>query len=304
MIKVNKNLALFVGLFISLGTLFVFILQKFFPFINHISYYCQSLLSSQMTPIPYYLSIIPVFVLFLTLCVAIIKFLTLIAKVEYLKHTLRDKITVKKSISDLVKDLKLEEKTVVIKTSEKFAYCLGIKNPKIYISTGFISQLSKKEIEAVLRHEQYHLENYDTFIMIIASVVRSCFPFFPLIDDVIKKYKIEREIKADRFAIQHLGESSTLISTLKKLLSFSTNSNILLPAVADQDTLEPRIFSLIKREYTQYPFRLRNFLITIFSSLVIVLFTVSPVQAKEIHHDQHDLIMVCTNTSCMNSCIN
>jgi beta-lactamase regulating signal transducer with metallopeptidase domain len=303
MIKINKNLALFGGLFLFLGTLLAVILQKLFPFINHVSYYCQSLLNSQMNPIPYYLSIIPIFVLFLILAITIFKFLIFTAKVEYLKHTLKGKITVEKSISNLIKDLNLEEKTIVIKANEKFAYCLGIKSPKIYISTGIISRLSKKELEAVLRHEQYHLENYDTFTMIIASVVHSLFPFFPILEDLIKKYRIEREIKADKFAIQHLGESSTLISALKKVLSFPTTGNALITAMADQDTLEPRIFSLIKKD-VKYPFQLRNLFITIFSSLVIFGFTVSPVQAQEIHHDEHDLLLICTNISCMNSCIN
>ncbi|GIW61670.1 MAG: hypothetical protein KatS3mg089_0522 [Patescibacteria group bacterium] len=304
MVKINKNLALFGGLLLFLGTLLAFILKKIFPFIDHVSYYCQTLLNSQMNPIPYYLSIIPILGLFLILAIAIFKFLILIAKVEYLKHTLKVKITVKKSISNLIKDLNLEEKTIVIKTNEKFAYCLGIKSPKIYISTGIISRLSQKELEAVLRHEQYHIENHDTFTMIIASVVHSLFPFFPILDDLIKKYRIEREIRADKFAIQHLGESSALISALKKLLTFPTTGNTLMTAIADQDTLEPRIFSLIKRKDVKYPFRLRNIFITIFSSLVIFVFTVSPVQAQEIHHDEHDLLLICTNTSCMNSCIN
>ncbi len=304
MIKINKSLALFGGLFLFLATLLAVVLQKFFPFIDHVSYYCQSLLNSQMTPIPYYLSIIPLLVLSLIIVISIIKFLILTVRVVYLKHILKGKITVDKSISNLIKDLNLEEKTIVIKTNQKFAYCLGIKNPKIYISTGIISRLSKKELEAVLRHEQYHLENHDTFTMIIASVVHSLFPFFPILDDLIKKYRIEREIKADKFAVQHLGESSTLISALKKVLSFPTTGNALMTAIADQDTLEPRIFSLIKRNYVKYPFQLRNLFITIFSSLVIFVFTVSPVQAQEIHHDEHDLLLICTNTSCMNSCIN
>lgn len=304
MIKVNRNLALFGGLFISLGILLVFIMQKFLPFIDHVSYYCQSLLNSQMNPIPYFLSIIPLLTLFLIFAITLLKLLILTAKVEYLKHKLRDKITVEKSIIDIIKGLKLEEKTIVIKSNEKFAYCLGIKNSKIYISTGLIAQLSKREIKAVLLHEKYHLENHDTSILIIASVVQYLFPFFPLFSDLIKRYRIEREIMADRFAIHHLGESSALISVLKKLLSSPTNGHILVTAIADQDTLEPRIFSLIRKNYTEYPFQLRNFIVTIFSSLVIFVFTVSPVQAKEIHHHEHDLLMICTSTSCMNSCIN
>ena len=92
--------------------------------------------------------------------------------------------------------------------------------PKIYISTGLLSHLTKKELEAVLRHEQYHLENHDTFTMIVASVAHSLFPFFPLVSDLINKYRIDREIRADKFAVSKIGDQYPLVSVLKNFLHF------------------------------------------------------------------------------------
>lgn len=305
MIKINENLALFSGLFLLLGTLLLFTLRKLSPLFGHATYYCQSLIrEAQMIPIPYYLSIIPFALLFIILTISVIKFFVLNVKVQLLKRTLKGEITFNLETNTLIKRLGLQDKTVLVKSDQKFAFCLGVRTPKIYLSTGLLSQLSIKELEAVLRHEQYHLENYDTFTMMVASVAHSLFPFFPLVEDLIKKYRIEREIKADKYAISKIGSRYPLISALKKLLAFPTVETVALAAIADQDTLEPRIYSLVNKPYLQRQFRIRHILITLFSAVVLVTILVMPVHAKELHHEEHNIMMICTNGQCMNSCLN
>ncbi|MBI2421004.1 MAG: M56 family metallopeptidase [Candidatus Levybacteria bacterium] len=214
------------------------------------------------------------------------------------------KITSKNNITKLIKNLGLEKRTAIISSNEKFAFCLGIKTPKIYISTGLISYLSLKEIEAVLRHEQYHLQNHDTFITVVASIAHFLFPFFPLLDDLIKRYRVEREIAADKFAVKQLGDSYYLLSALRKLLTFPTIGIIPLTAIADQDTLEPRIYSLVNKHYSRKHFRIKHLFITIFSSFVIGFIAIAPVYAKEIHHKEQDLVMFCSaENDCIQSCM-
>ena len=302
-VKINKNLALFSGLFLLLGALILFTLDKFSPVIGHATYYCQSFLqSTNMIPIPYYLSIIPFAFLLLILAVSIIKFVLLNIKVQVLKFKLRGNIATHESTNKLVSRLGLQDKAILVKSDKQFAFCLGVRTPKIYFSTGLVSRLSLKELEAVLRHEQYHLENHDTFTMIVASVAHSLFPFFPLVGDLIKKYRIEREIEADKFAVSKTSNQHNLISALKKLLAFPTVEMMAVAAIADQDTLEPRIYSLINKPYLRRQFRLRHLAITLFSSLILAGIVVMPVHAKELHHEQHDVMMLCTEGECMNSC--
>lgn len=303
MIKVNKNLIQFSGLFLLLGTILLFTIQKFSPLVGHATYYCQSFINTHMIPIPEYLSILPVAFFFLILTISFIKFLVLTFKVQYLQYLLKGKIIIEKNVNRLIKSLGLESKTIIIKSNEKFAFCLGFKNPKIYLSTGLITQLSLEEVKAVLRHEQYHLENHDTFTMIIALTAHSLFPFFPVLGDLIKKYRIEREIAADKFAIAKIGDSSNLISALKMLLSFPTVEKIGLAAIAEQGTLEPRIYSLLNKPYAHKQLRLRNILITVFSALLVGSIMVIPIHAKELHHEEYDVMMVCTDGTCMNSCM-
>lgn len=304
MIKVNKNLVLFSGLFILLVAILLRSINKFSPLIGHAAYYCQSFMNAHMIAIPPYLSIIPIAFLFLIAAISLCKFFILTYKVQHVKRMLRGKATIENTVSKLIKRLKLEHQTIVIQSNDTFAFCLGVRVPKIYISTGLISQLSKKEIEVVLLHEQYHIENHDTFTMIIASISYSLFPFFPLLGDLIKQYRVQREIAADMFAVKKIGGAQSLLSALRKLLAFPTVTTVALAAIADHDTLEPRICSLLNKRYTRRQFRLRYLFITVFSSFIVAMILILPVHAKELHHKEHDVVMVCTEgDECMHSCM-
>jgi len=302
MIRVNKHLAIFSTVFVLLGVIALFIIQKLSPLINHVAYYCKSLMQTNMTPIPYFLNIVPALFILLILIASLVKFFFLTLKIKFTQYKLKGKITIGRRVNRLIKLLGLADKTVIIKSNKSFAFCLGVKSPKIYISTELLSKLTLKEIESVLRHEQYHLENHDTFTMIVASVTYSFIPFFPLFGDFIKNYQVNREIYADNFAVEKIGSSAYLISALKKLLKFPTAQNTIYAAIADHDTLEPRIYSLINKPYSRRQFRLKHLFITLFSIVVIATFIALPVNAKEIHQDKHDVLMVCTDGACMNSC--
>ena len=78
---------------------------------------------------------------------------------------------------------------------------------------------------------------------------------------------------------------------------------IVVAAIADHDTLEPRIYSLVNKPYIRRQFRILNLLITLFSSVVLATILVIPVHAKEFHHEEHDVVMVCSvGEECMQSC--
>ena len=299
----NKNLALFTGLFLVLGTIFLLVIQKFSTFLGHVSYYCQTLINNQIFPIPYFLSILPFGILSVILAVSIGKLLISNIKVQWLRYTLKSKISTDSSVKELIVFLGIQDKTVVVESEKHFAFCLGIRDPKIYISTGLINYLNKKELEAVLRHEQYHLENHDTFIMTIASIAHWMFPFFPLLGDLIKKYRIDREIKADTHAVTYMNDSSHLISALRKLLIYPTTPSFAFARIADEDTLEPRIHSLLKKEYSVRQFRIKHSLITLFFTVLLTAIFVAPVYANELHHDHYDVMMFSsqeTISSCKN----
>lgn len=294
--KLNKNFILFSGLSLLIGVTLFLILQKTSPLIGHASYYCQSFINNHFFHIPYYISIVPFALMGLILISPFIKVSFSVIKVKFLKQNLEEKAVTNMMLIDVLKNLELEKKTVIVRSNKKFAFCLGIKNPKIYLSTGLISKLSSKETEAVLLHEQYHLESWDNLIQVIASATYVLFPLFPLLKDLIEKYKIEREIKADGFAVEKIGDSEPLINALRKFLLFPNFESIPVAAIADHETLESRIHSLITKNYNHGHFKLAHLFITLVSAFIIGAIFVFPVDAKEIHHQSKDIVVFsCTS---------
>ena len=294
MIRINKSIPLLIVAPFLLGGLSFLVLQKLLPFVSHTVYYCKSIINALSLSIPQHITIIPLILILLFIIGVVVKLCITYVRVQLMKSTLIKKRISLTTFSILLEKLDLVNKTHFIKSEKRFAFCLGIRSPKIYISTGLISQLSKKEIEAVLRHEQYHLENHDTLTMIIASVSHSLFPFFPLLGDLINKYRVEREIQADKFAVRKIGDSYPLISALKKLLSFPTFEAAAVASIADKDTLEPRIYALIKKEISfKKEFQLKHIAVSILSLFVIGFIIIAPVRAFEIHNEGENVMMLC-----------
>lgn len=194
-------------------------------------------------------------------------------------------------------------KTYLIESEKQFAFCLGIRSPRIYISTSLVNGLTIQEVEAVLRHERYHLNNRDTLTMLIASIGGSLLPFFPITSDFLYNYRVEREIRADADAVQGLGDEEPLISVLKKLLRTPAYAAVTASSIADHDTLEPRIQALIKKDVDFKKFKIKHVFISLVSVFIMSIITLAPVQAMEIHHEGVDTMMLCPNNEiCINAC--
>ncbi len=303
MIRVNKNIFKFLSIILLSGAFLIIILQKISPLLSHTVYYCQTYINSISISIPYLMTVLPVILFFSLLKIALGKGVFVVVKAQTLKKKLMENVTSDKKFSKALMKLKLQEKTMLIKSNKPFAFCLGIVRPKIYISTKMISLMDKAEVEAILRHEKYHLENKDSFVMLLASMGESLLPFFPLLSDLLHNYRIEREVKADNEAIKELGHSASIVSVLRKLLAYPSFATIPVSAIADQGTLEPRIRAIVKKDFQFKKYKVKNMLIS-FLSLTVLSFTIiAPVQAFDLHDEKNDIMMLCPNgDSCAKWC--
>lgn len=303
MININKNIIIFAGIILLLGTSSLVFLKKLSPLLSHVTYYCQTFISSLSLPIPYYLSAIPFLLFFTFLLMATIKLIIICVEVQLLRKKLTKNFKTSIQFNTILGNLQLTDKTYLVESNKRFAFCLGIRNPKIYLSTALLSILSTQEIEAVLLHERYHLYNRDTFTMLTASIGESLLPFFPLLSDFLHNYRIEREIEADKEAVRGLGNSYLLVSVLKKLLTTPSLAIVTVSAIADEDTLESRIKALVKKDYRFKEFKAKHIIISLVSAFIIIIIMLAPVQAIEIHHMGEDVVMICPHESlCTNEC--
>jgi beta-lactamase regulating signal transducer with metallopeptidase domain len=301
MLKINKNLVIVSGiLLITLFSLAIF-LQKLPQLTSHAVYYCQSTVLSFLTPIPQQAFILPFVTFAFFIALALAKVLIVVIKSHRLKQHLVKHSTYSKGVSDLLKKLKIFNNTYIIKSNKPFAFCLGVVNSNIYISSSLLKLLTKEELEIVLRHEKYHLENRDSLIMVLVSFVTTLLPFLPILSDFMRNYRIERELRADGEAIKEVSKHH-LISVLKKLLDFTPSKGMALaPAIFEHDTLEPRITAITGHNASGFrKYRVRNLIISLIFLSLIMFAAVGPVHAMHIHSDNSHLIMLhATEDNCL-----
>lgn len=304
--KINNYLLGFAGILTILTVSHFFIVFKYFRLlIHHGIYYCQEMVKALSLGLPGDLGKAAFGLLVLASLFTLIRMLGTIYKIYSFKKTLsKTKIRQEISLIYLLEKFDLREKVTIVNQKKPQAFCFGFLNPKIYISTGLLKLMSVSELEVILKHEKYHLENRDAFTMLLATLVESLFPFFPILSDFIKIYRTDREVKTDQFATSGSAVKKSLSTVLKKLLKLEPMINpAFIPGIISADTLEARIQSLLSLKTSYKTVGRRNLFISLVSVIALVGLMVTPVNAIEIHEEGHDLVMLCNQTStCESKC--
>ena len=110
-----------------------------------------------------------------------------------------------------------KDEVVVVQKRSNHAFNYGVRSQKILLSKGLIKNLTLKQLEAVVLHEQYHLENQHSPLLILSEVISSTLFFLPIAKEVNKKMKVMFEKQADAFAENIQGSSSYLNMALLKV---------------------------------------------------------------------------------------
>ncbi len=304
--KPNSYLLGFGGLVAFLAFSHFFVIVKYFQLlIHHTIYYCQTMAKTLNVQIPSDVSRIYIGFLVLAVAYTIIKIGVAVIKIYTFKKTLR-KVTTQFSdtFDDICNRLDLRNKVILLHQTTPQAFCFGIFNPKIYVSTSLLAMMSDKEVEIILRHEQYHLNHKDSLVFLLATIIESLFPFFPVISDFIRAYRMDREVQADTTAIKESGDKHSLAEVLKKLLQYEPAvSTAFVAGIISEDVLEARIRSLLSQKPTRHKAYFRNIIFSATSLVILLGLMVSPVNAIELHDSGRDVVMVCNSTvNCASVC--
>ncbi len=303
--RLNKYLITFTGLFTAVSLMLFVVLQKYFLLLlHHTIYYCKEMAETFAVRFPDGTGIIVFTILSIILVSTLIKLISTGLKIYRFRKGLQQDVTGNGRLSILLEKLDLQSKVKVVDSSRIFAVCFGILNPIIYLSTKLIKMLTKDELEVVLRHEKYHLKNRDTITLMLAVIFESFLPFVPIISDLIRQYKTDRELSADREAGLVYNGDKLLSTVLTKLLVCEPQYAFLpAPAITDAQTLEARICRLTSGAYHHKLFGIKNSLISVISVGFLLFLAFTPVNAVELHSDNHDVMIVCAATqSCDIAC--
>ena len=128
------------------------------------------------------------------------------------------------------------------------AFTLGLWKPKIYVSSGICSYLSRKELIAVIFHETHHKKSKDPLKLFVVQILHALNYFLPINRYLIKQYSSASEKAADDSAINFSREPLALASALVKLSKFKL-MDMLSPSAAfskEQNIVEDRISRLLE----------------------------------------------------------
>ena len=292
----NKYLLTFSGLFLSLSALVFPAFRKYLALgINHSIYYCQTLFGFVSPHVSKEFNLIIVSGGLLLLAIVFLRIIRTFFHLKALQKELTDEIYPPNKLENLISELNLANKVKLINSKKPFAFCFGLYRQKIYISSTLLEAMSHTEIKAILLHERWHLRSRDSLTLFIGRITENLFPFFPIVSDLVRNFRIKREINADSAAAISLGSGDAVISALRKLLIFETRLATIYPNFADADTLESRFLALANRNNPER-LNLAGIFFSLFFLLVFLSIIVTPISASEIHRGQTDIMLVCLNS--------
>lgn len=303
MIKENKHLVLFISLLLILALGVLLDLGKLFHLtFQHTAYYCQAFFHNFSFKIPHGLSIFLILTVLTGGILTLVKIFLAFSQIRSLRKFLNQNIQKDQKFEEVLESLKLTNCAFLVHSNKPFAFCFGIRQPNIYISTSTYLLMNKEELKCILLHEQYHQRKRDTLTMFIASLIQFSFPFFPVISDIVRNYKISREINADREVVELTDSPKTLLNIFKKLLSTSNTYPAFVSAIGDHDTIEYRIQALLSKRVLRQQFSMKNILVTLVSLLCFSYLAFAPVYAVNTNNSKNTVMICAVSNDCARWC--
>lgn len=121
---------------------------------------------------------------------------------------------------------------------------IGLWQPNLVISRGLLAMLDQEHLEAVLAHEQAHLEYRDTFCFFWLGWLRSLTTWLPNTENLWQELLLLREIRADRSATTQV-DPLVLAESLLSVAQFPMESPLSFCAPLGSSCLQQRIDNLI-----------------------------------------------------------
>ena len=302
----NKGFIILLFLSAVTGGVLVALTAKIFPlFAAKTVYFCQQFLSNTLFHIPRVFPNTLILAVVLILLIGVVSFLIQLHKTRGLwKRFAPQVIALPKRIQNIIAVLHLENRMHVVADANLFSFCVGLFSPRVMISTGLVGSLSDKELEAVLIHEQAHIQNYDPLKIVFGKTIASMFFFLPIFQELYKNMITGNELLADNWTIQIQQTSVFLKGAMKKILAVEQVAIAEVPAISNPDSLEIRIYRLVNPNIKHDFYLSPASIITTILFLALGLFVLqTPVNAFQLEHSSESSYFFCSGDNiCRQQC--
>lgn len=151
-------------------------------------------------------------------------------------------------LKHLIERLDLAGRFDLVDAPEPFAFCYGLRQPRLMLSTALVNELRHDELEAVLRHESAHLRHRDPARILIARALGVALAFIPLTPLIVRTYLCRRELTADDESVSGMGDVAPLASALQRMLAVMQPAAFRSLAVGALSATDLRIDHLLGEE--------------------------------------------------------
>lgn len=167
---------------------------------------------------------------------------------------------------------------VLIRDGSKTAFTYGLLRPRIYISTGLVSTLTRGELKGVLLHELHHKKRLDPLRFFLFTFIKDLFFYIPAASHLIAGLLALKEKEADDFAAGRMKEPFTLAGALVKVARLKTPAQ---PAFASGADAASRARRLVEGKEHRHPLpSIKSMLASVLAALVIGFTLVGPIWAS------------------------
>lgn len=131
----------------------------------------------------------------------------------------------------------------VVDVGEPLAVTAGLWRPYVVISSGLLSQLSTRQVRAVLTHEHAHARRRDPLRLLLGRVLAAHLWFLPLSVDLRGRAQQNYELAADRAAARRHGRVA-VASALLQVTAPTASVPVAGARFATPELLEARVAQL------------------------------------------------------------
>lgn len=266
------------------------LLKKYATFtFEHLWQNCKVVASNLFSSGAHYVGfVLTVFILIVTLGFFLKTLLSYVKTQNKLNKILESRIfSIPKKLKIILErnDIK-PDSLVIVKDEKEYALTIDWFSPKIVVSSNMIAKLSRKQLEAVILHEYYHLKNKHPLLLITSEILSSSLLFLPVLRDLTRKLRTVLEQEADKFV-------SSQQKTVKHL-------NLALSGVKS-DSLFNLYPSFSKRN--DYDFRKSSLFISILFFLIGLFLFKFPVESYALQPINTSNLPKCGEGFCSVHCV-
>jgi hypothetical protein len=110
----------------------------------------------------------------------------------------------------------------VIHDERPQAFCAGLIQPRVYVSSGAVALLDETALNAVLAHEAHHARRRDPLRLAVGRVLARALFFVPGLDELVRRQQDLAELGADESAMNAGPDSRSALA--RAMLAFSESS--------------------------------------------------------------------------------